>query len=233
MKIQLKKKTEIIDVVEYNHKVPRRVFQSLFVDISDSFIEFIHSLSPDKIQELDDDTKTNGWGVKSMLEVENAYKLLTIFQMFYYLNGGFPLTNGLLIVPDGEVPEGEEKINLKQLSEMFKDTTFHGLASFQFLRELRIFFGVDISLPESTITELYKNLSHETLKGARDLDFQAVSNLISEISFQIKLSNLLNRKRKEEDNESNLKITKERDFFECSKKLHIPMLNLKFRMLKQ
>ena len=190
--------------------------QSLFVNISDNFIEYIHSLSPDKIQELDDDTKTNGWGVKSLLEVENAYKLLTIFQMFYYLNGGFPLTNGLLIVPDGEVPEGEEKINLKQLSEMFKDTNFHGLVSFQFLRALGIFFGVDKSLPKSPITELYKNLSYETLKGARDLDFQAVSNLISEISFQINISTLLNRKRKEEDNESNLKIKEERDFFKRS-----------------
>ena len=42
--------------------------------------------------------------------------------MFYCLNGRFLLKNGLLIVPDGEVPEGEEKINLKQLYEMFKDT---------------------------------------------------------------------------------------------------------------
>ena len=33
---------------------------------------------------------------------------------FYYLNGRFPLTNGLLIVPDGEMPQGKEKINLKQ-----------------------------------------------------------------------------------------------------------------------
>ena len=41
--------------------------------------------------------------------------------MFYYLNGRFPLTNGLWIVPDGEVPEGKEKINSKQLYEMFKD----------------------------------------------------------------------------------------------------------------
>ena len=31
------------------------------------------------------------------------------------------MTNGLLIVPDGEVPEGKEKINSKQLYEMFKD----------------------------------------------------------------------------------------------------------------
>ena len=49
MKTQLKKKTEIIDAVEYNYKVSRRVCQSLFVDISDNFIEYIHSLSPDKI----------------------------------------------------------------------------------------------------------------------------------------------------------------------------------------
>ena len=47
-------------------------------------------------------------GVKSMLEVENAYELLTVFQMFCYLNGRFPLTNGLLIVSNGEVPEGKK-----------------------------------------------------------------------------------------------------------------------------
>ena len=33
--------------------------------------------------------------------------------MFYYFNGRLPLTNGLLIFPDGDVPEGTEKINLK------------------------------------------------------------------------------------------------------------------------
>ena len=29
--------------------------------------------------------------------------------MFYYFNGRLPLTNGLLIVPDREVPDGTEK----------------------------------------------------------------------------------------------------------------------------
>ena len=133
--------------------------------------------------------------------------------MFYYLNGRFPLTNGLLIVPDGEVPEGREKINLKQLYEMFKDTNSHGLVSLQFLCADGIFFGVDKSITKSAITELYKNLSYETLSGARDLDFQAVFDLILEVNFQIKRSTLLNRKRKEEDNESNLKIKEERDIF--------------------
>ena len=55
------------------------------------------------------------------------------------------------------------------------------------------------------------------MSGARDLDFQAVSDLILEVNFQIKCSTLLNRIRKrEEDNESNLKIKEECDFFEHS-----------------
>ena len=107
--------------------------------------------------------------------------------MFYYLNGRFPLTNGLLFVPDGEVPEGEDKINLKQLFKMFKDTNSHGLVSFQFLCALGILFGVDKF--KIAITELYKNLSYETLIGAKDLDFQAVSDLISESKFSDKTFN--------------------------------------------
>ena len=107
--------------------------------------------------------------------------------MFYYLNGRFPLTNGLLFVPDGEVPEGEDKINLKQLFKMFKDTNSHGLVFFQFLCALGILFGADKS--KVAITELYKNLSYETLIGAKDLDFQAVSDLISESKFSDKTFN--------------------------------------------
>ena len=86
----------------------RQVYQALFIDIADSFIEYIHSLDINEIQELGDELKANGWGVKSLLEVENAYGLLTVFQIFYCLNGRFPLKNGLLIVPDGEVPEGKK-----------------------------------------------------------------------------------------------------------------------------
>ena len=103
-----RKKTEIIETVESNYKTYWRVFQGLSINIADSSIVYIHSLDINEIQELDDDLKANGWGVKSLLEVENAYELLTVFQIFYYLNGRFPLTNGLLIVPDGEVPEGKK-----------------------------------------------------------------------------------------------------------------------------
>ena len=52
------------------------------------------------------------------------------------------------------------------------------------------------------------------MSGARDFDFQALSDLSSGVSFPIKSSTPLNRKRKEEHNESNLKIKEEHDFFE-------------------
>ena len=49
------------------------------------------------------------WGVINLLEIDNALELLSTFQLFYHNNGRLPLTNGLLIVPDGEVPEGGRK----------------------------------------------------------------------------------------------------------------------------
>ena len=77
----------------------------------------------------------------------------------------------------------------------------------------RNIIGLDISVPKNAITELYKNLSYETLSSARNLEFSAVSDLILEISFQIKRSTLLNRKRKEEDEKINVKIKEEHGFF--------------------
>ena len=79
--------------------------------------------------------------------------------MFYYYNGRLPLTNGLLSIPDIETPSDYEKIFLKILYEMFKDTKSHGLVSLQFLLAHKFFFGGDIGLSKDTITELYKNLS--------------------------------------------------------------------------
>ena len=135
--------------------------------------------------------------------------------MFYYFNGRLSLTNVLLIVPDSEKPKGREKINLKLLYKMFKDMKFHGLVYIQFLCALGIFFGLHISIPKYAITKLYKNLSYETLSGERDLEFEAISDLIGEMSFKIKNSTLSNIKRKlEQDKESNLDIKRSHDFFE-------------------
>ena len=98
---------------------------------------------------------------------------------------------------------------------MFKDTKSHGLVFIQFLCALGIFFGLHISIPKYAITELYKNLSYETLKGERDLEVEAISDLIGEMSFKIKNLTLSNVKRKaEQDKECSLDIKKSHNFFE-------------------
>ena len=48
--------------IEKTCKICRRVYQSLFIDIADFFIEYIESLDLDEIQQMDDDIKSNGWG---------------------------------------------------------------------------------------------------------------------------------------------------------------------------
>ena len=119
-------------------------------------------------------------------EIENSVELLSTFQLFYHNNSGLPLTNELLIVPDGEVPEEEEKINLKNLYEILRYTKSHALVSLQFLGVLGIFFGAGIRESKNAITDLYKNLSYATLSGANDFNFDAISDLISSLSFSIK-----------------------------------------------
>lgn len=68
-----------------------------------------------KIQQLDDDFETNVWELINLFEIDNALQLLSTLQLFYHNNGRLPVTNGLLIVPESEVPEGEKKISLKNL----------------------------------------------------------------------------------------------------------------------
>ena len=41
------KSSEIIETIENNYKVNRRVCQSLFSDMAESFFEYIHSLDSD------------------------------------------------------------------------------------------------------------------------------------------------------------------------------------------
>ena len=98
---------------------------------------------------------------------------MSTFQLFYHIHGRLPLTNGLLIVPDGEVTEGEEKLNLKNLYEMFRYTTSHGLVSIQFLGVLSLFFGAGTRESKNAITELYKNLSYTILSDADNFNFNS------------------------------------------------------------
>ena len=128
----IEKTPEIIDTVENNYRIIRWIYQHLYADIADMFFEYIHSLDPHEIQQLDGDIKTIGYCVINLLEIDNALELLSNFQLFYHNNGIWPVTKGLLIVPDREVQEGQEKINLKNLYEMFRYTKSRGLVSMQF-----------------------------------------------------------------------------------------------------
>ena len=193
------------------------VYQKIFTDIADIFFEYIHSLDADEVQQLDDDLKSNGWGAIDLLKTERSLELLSIFQLFYHNNGRLSQTNGLLIVPDEDAPKGEEKIILKSLDEIFRDTYSHGLFPLQFLRVLGIFFRVGIKAPKDAITELYKNPSHSTLSGASEFSFECLSDLTSALSFKIKKSTLANRDRRErEDEMSAQKINDKRTFVELS-----------------
>ena len=144
---------------------------------------------------MDDDIKSNAWGVKSLLEIENAFDLLNIFPNHF--NSRLPLTNGLLVVPDGEILEGSEKVSLIDLYEMFQGTKSHGLVSLQFLCAMDIYLKA-IFQSKNALTELYYNLFCEMLSGGRDFKFEAISDLTADMSFQMKCSTLLNLKRKSE-----------------------------------
>ena len=62
--------------------------------------------------------KSNGWGVKSIVEIEDCIKLLKLFQLLYFFNGRLPLTNGLLLIPDGETLDGLENIPKKSIQNV-------------------------------------------------------------------------------------------------------------------
>ena len=125
-------------------------------------------------------------------------RLMNIFQDFYAATGRLPTFNELLVVPDGDAPP-REKINLKHLYDLFKNTKSHGVVSVLFLGLLFHYFHDEhkLELVKQTTTELYKNLSYTTLSGAKPLDFQAVSGLIGELSFSIKSFTVQNKRQKE------------------------------------
>ena len=198
--------------IEKNYRICRRVYQSLFIEIASTFIQYINTLSPDEIDQLDDDIRPNGWGAQFIVEIENSVKLLHIFQMLYYFNGKLPLTNELLPVSDGETREGSEKISVKTLYEFFKDTKFHWLFSLQFLLALNLSFGGETGTSKDAITELYKNLSFKTLSGEQQIEFEKISDLSAHINFKMKHSILLNLENQDKDtrkNNENVKNTYE------------------------
>ena len=92
---------------------------------------------------------------------------------------------------------------MKQLYDLFKKAGSHGLVSLPFLGLLLQFFesSQDLEFIKDPTTELYKNLSDMSLSGARNFEFDAVSNFIAHLSFIIKGNTIENTKMREIEND--------------------------------
>ena len=129
---------------------------------------------------------------------------MNIFQTFYHTTGRLPLTNGLLIVPGSDAPEGEDRVNMKSLYDMFRHTYSHGLVSLPFLGAIHNYFdATDQRLIKNALTELYRNLLYITLSGARNFEFENVFDLTARISFLIKSISMQNIKKMEREDQEN------------------------------
>ena len=192
------KKPEMMETTESNYKVTRRVYQYLYYDIAELFFDYIKSLDSLEQQDIDEDMRINGWGsVEKISEIQDSMRMLNLFQDFYTATGRLPTFNGLLVVPDGDAQPGENKVNMKQLYDLFKNTGSHGLVSLPYLGLLLHFFesSQDLKFIKNATTELYKNLSYMSLSGARNFKFDAVSDFIAHLSFIIKRNTIENNKR--------------------------------------
>ena len=167
---------------------------------------------------MDEDIKSNGWRVKKITDVENSLDLMNIFQTFYQATGRLPLSNGLLAVPDGDPPPGEDRVNMKSLYDMFRYTSSHGLVSLPFLGVMQYYFEKnDFVLIKKALTELYQNLSYITLSGARDFGFTAISDLTAKISFLLKSTTRSNINEMEKNRHTKCLQHKQKCFL-CSEK---------------
>lgn len=95
-------------------------------------------------------------GIKRIIDVKDAEDFVNIFQTFYQLTDRLPLSNGLLVIPHGDPPPGEKRVNMKSLYDMFKHTNSHGLVSLPFLGILQYYLEKnDFSMIQDALTELY------------------------------------------------------------------------------
>ena len=98
---------------------------------------------------------------------------------------------------------------------MSQRTKSHEVVSLQFLCVLDIFFGGGAILSKKVLTELYYNFSYETLCGDRNFNFEAISGLAADTSFQVKKLTLSNLERKRyQDKKSTNDIKNSHEFFD-------------------
>ena len=103
----------------------------MYLDTAELFADFIKSFDTFQLQDLDEDIRGNSRGIKKISEIQDSEEILKIFQEFYSVTGRLPLSNSLLIIPDGDAPPNE-KLNMGQLYDLFKKTGSHGIVSLPF-----------------------------------------------------------------------------------------------------
>ena len=95
------------------------------------------------------------------------------------------------------------------------------------------FLRIHLSIPKHAISELYRNLSYETLSGPQDLEFEEISNLVGEMKMKIKNATFSNIERKEkQDKKSSLGIKDSHYFLEMAEKFAEKLKKDSFKGLK-
>ena len=201
---------EVMCTIEKNYRVARRVYQQSYLDAAELFAEFLRSFNRLDIEDLEADIVANGWALKKISENPDSEEILNIFQEFYSLNERLPLSNSLLVVSDADVPP-EEKLNMRQLYDLFKNTNSHGLVSIPFLELIQYYLeDNDQTSTKYAIGELYYNLSYEILFF---ILFDSISELSAILSILLKHACLGNRHLQEIENENLAKKNKQRKNF--------------------
>ena len=86
--IHPEKNPEIMETLESNYKVGRRVYQQLQYDIAELFYEYIQSIDLYEQQDIEKDLKINVWGaVENIRTIKDSMRLKNIFQDSYAATG--------------------------------------------------------------------------------------------------------------------------------------------------
>lgn len=77
-----------------------KVYNSLYKSIAENFQEYLTTLELNKFDELNADINTNAWDLMKIEDYDSVFELMKSIDIFYYLIGRFPATDGLLWVAD-------------------------------------------------------------------------------------------------------------------------------------
>ena len=66
------RKPEVMSTTEGNYRIARGVYQQLHIDISGLFAAFVRLMSSYELEDMNEDIRTNGWGIKKITQVEDA-----------------------------------------------------------------------------------------------------------------------------------------------------------------